>query len=322
LRWKVWPFEIPFTTEEKILLEQIKMLNFLPAPIIGGLVSIAIFLNTLFLCLLIYLAAIAKLIIPINSWRAQCTRAAIWLAETWIRGNSAWMWLTQRTTWRVSGLEGLRYDDWYLVISNHQSWVDIFVLQHVFNKRIPFLKFFLKQELIWVPIIGLAWWALDFPFMKRYSKHQLARHPELRGKDLETTRMACEKFKTTPVSVMNFLEGTRITPTKHQKQNSPHKNLLKPKAGGIGLVLGAMGEQISIMLDVTIIYPQGIPTAWDFFRGQVREIEVIVQKRPIPAEYSNQDYQNDPEFREAFQAWVRELWREKDELLGERLAAF
>jgi 1-acyl-sn-glycerol-3-phosphate acyltransferase len=222
----------------------------------------------------------------------------------------------------VSGLEGLRYDDWYLVISNHQSWVDIFVLQHVFNKRIPFLKFFLKQELIWVPIIGLAWWALDFPFMKRYSKHQLARHPELRGKDLETTRMACEKFKTTPVSVMNFLEGTRITPTKHQKQNSPYKNLLKPKAGGIGLVLGAMGEQISIMLDVTIIYPQGIPTAWDFFRGQVREIEVIVQKRPIPAEYSNQDYQNDPEFREAFQAWVRELWREKDELLGERLAAF
>jgi hypothetical protein len=121
---------------------------------------------------------------------------------------------------------------------------------------------------------------------------------------------------------MNFLEGTRITPTKHQKQNSPYKNLLKPKAGGIGLVLGAMGEQISIMLDVTIIYPQGIPTAWDFFRGQVREIEVIVQKRPIPAEYSNQDYQNDPEFREAIQAWVRELWREKDELLGERLAAF
>lgn len=295
------------------------MLNFLPAPVIGGLVSIALFLNTLFWCLLLYLVAMAKLLVPVRGWRTQCTKAAIWLAESWISGNSAWMWLTQRTKWRVSGLEGLRYDEWYLVTANHQSWADIFVLQHVFNKRIPFLKFFLKQELIWVPVIGLAWWALDFPFMKRYSKQKIARNPALRGKDLATTRKATEKFKTTPVSVMNFLEGTRFTPAKHRKQDSPYQNLLKPKAGGIGFVLGAMGEQISTMLDVTIAYPHGIPTAWDFYKGQVPEIEVIVQKRPIPAEYRNQDYQNDPEFREAFQAWVRELWQQKDALLDEKL---
>jgi 1-acyl-sn-glycerol-3-phosphate acyltransferase len=296
------------------------MLNFLPAPIIGGLVAIAIFFNTLFWCLLIYLLAIAKLIVPSKAWRAQCTKAAIWLAEAWISGNSAWMWLTQRTKWRVSGLEGLRNDKWYLVISNHQSWVDIFVLQHIFNKQIPFLKFFLKQELIWVPVIGLAWWALDFPFMKRYSRQQLARHPELRGKDLETTRKMCERFKTVPVSVMNFLEGTRITPAKHQKQASPYQYLLKPRAGGIGFVLGAMGEQISMMLDVTIVYPQGIPTAWEFLRGEVREIEVLVTERPIPGEYINQDYQNDPEFREAFQAWTRQLWEDKDRLLKQQLS--
>ena len=297
------------------------MLNFLPAPIIGGVASIAICFNTLFWCLLLYLVAVAKLLIPLPAWRAQCTRAAIRLAEAWISGNSAWMWLTQRTDWRVTGLEGLRYDDWYLVTSNHQSWVDIFVLQHIFNKRIPFLKFFLKQELIWVPVIGLAWWALDFPFMKRHSKQQLARNPALRGQDFETTRKACEKFKTTPISVMNFLEGTRITPAKHQWQESPYRYLLKPKAGGIGLVLGAMGDQIETMLDVTIIYPQGIPDAWTFIRGEVREIEVIVQKRPIPRNYLNQDYQNDPEFREEFQAWVRQLWQAKDELLGQRLTA-
>lgn len=297
------------------------MLNFLPPSVIGGLVSIAIFLNTLFLCSLIYLVAIAKLLSPVKAWRAQCTRGAIWLAETWIRGNSAWMWLTQRTKWRVTGLEGLRYDEWYLVVCNHQSWVDIFVLQHVFNKRIPFLKFFLKQELIWIPVIGLAWWVLDFPFMKRYSKQKLARHPELRGKDLETTRQACEKFKTTPVSVMNFLEGTRFTAAKHHRQESPYQHLLKPKAGGIGLVLGAMGEQITMMLDVTIIYPHGSPTAWEFFSGRVPEIEVMVQKRPIPPEFRNQDYQNNPQFRETFQAWVRELWWEKDALIDGRLSA-
>ena len=295
------------------------MLNFLPARIIGGLASIAIFLNTLFWCLLLYVAAIFKLIVPLRGWRKQWTKIAIWLAEAWISGNSAWMWLTQRTKWQVTGLEGLSYDDWYLVISNHQSWVDIFVLQHVFNKKIPFLKFFLKQELIWVPVIGLAWWALDFPFMKRYSKEQIARNPELRGKDLETTRKACERFKTTPVSVMNFLEGTRITPAKHQKQESPYRHLLKPKAGGIGFVLGAMGDQIDTMLDVTIVYPQGIPDAWAFLQGELKEVEVIIQKRPIPAEYRNQDYQNDDAFREGFQAWVRDLWWEKDHLLSERL---
>ena len=295
------------------------MLNFLPARIIGGLASIAIFLNTLFWCLLLYVAAIFKLIVPLRGWRKQWTKIAIWLAEAWISGNSAWMWLTQRTKWQVTGLEGLSYDDWYLVISNHQSWVDIFVLQHVFNKKIPFLKFFLKQELIWVPVIGLAWWALDFPFMKRYSKEQIARNPELRGKDLETTRKACERFKTTPVSVMNFLEGTRITPAKHQKQESPYRHLLKPKAGGIGFVLGAMGDQIDTMLDVTIVYPQGIPDAWAFLQGELKEVEVIIQKRPIPAEYRNQDYQNDDAFREGFQSWVRDLWWEKDHLLSERL---
>lgn len=291
------------------------MLNFLPASVIGGIASIAIFFNTLFWCLVLYTVAIAKLLVPIEAWRKQCTKLATWVAEAWISGNNGWMWLTQRTDWRVSGLEGLHNDGWYLVISNHQSWVDIFVLQTIFNKRIPFLKFFLKQELIWIPVIGLAWWALDFPFMKRYSKQQLARHPELRGKDLETTRKACEKFKTTPVSVMNFLEGTRFTAEKHAKQSSPYHYLLKPKAGGIAFVLGAMGEQIDTLLNVTIIYPQSVPTFWEFMKGQMRAVEVVIEKRPIPAQFVQQDYQNDPAFRKQFQEWVNQLWQEKDQLL-------
>lgn len=294
------------------------MLNFLPASVIGGIASIAIFFNTLFWCLVLYTVAIAKLLVPIKAWRKQCTKLATWVAEAWINGNKGWMWLTQRTDWRVSGLEGLNNDGWYLVISNHQSWVDIFVLQTIFNKRIPFLKFFLKQELIWIPVIGLAWWALDFPFMKRYSKQQLARHPELRGKDLETTRKACEKFKTTPVSVMNFLEGTRFTAEKHAKQSSPYHYLLKPKAGGIAFVLGAMGEQIDTLLNVTIVYPQSIPTFWEFMKGEMREVEVLIEKRPIPARFVQQDYQNDLAFRKQFQEWVNQLWQEKDQLLEKR----
>lgn len=294
------------------------MLNFLPGPLLAAISFSLLLLNTFFWCLPLYAFVLAKLL-PIPAWRRFCTKGAIWCAEAWISGNSAWMWLTQRTEWRVTGLDGLDRDEWYLVISNHLSWTDIFALQHIFNRRIPFLKFFIKQELIWLPVIGLAWWGLDFPFMKRYSKEQIRRNPELRGKDLETTRKACERFKTTPVSVMNFLEGTRYTPAKHERQNSPYDYLLLPKAGGIAFVLAAMDDQIDTMLDVTIAYPEGVVEFWGFLGGKLPSIEIYVQKRPIPPQYCHGDYSNDPDFRAEFQTWVSALWQEKDARLARML---
>lgn len=295
------------------------MLNFLPAPLLGALSLVLLMLNTLFWCVPLYILALAKLVLPLLVWRRACSKAIIWIAEAWISGNSAWMRLTQRTEWQVSELLDLSHEGWYLVVSNHQSWVDIFVLQRIFNRRIPFLKFFLKQELIWVPLLGLAWWGLDFPFMKRYSKEQLRRRPELKGKDLETTREACEKFKLTPVSVMNFLEGTRFTAEKHERQDSPHTHLLRPKAGGIAFVLAAMDRQVQTMVDVTIAYPEGVPNTWDFFCGRVRHVKVDVVKRPIPDKYLGGDYANDTVFRSEFQAWVNALWAEKDDRLHKML---
>lgn len=291
------------------------MLNFLPSFLIGSLSSILLILNTLFWSLPMYFVILLKLIIPISTWQKGCTKAIIRLAEMWVTFNSGAMWLTQRTEWEITGLENLKKEDWYLVIANHQSWVDIVAMQHVLNRRIPFLKFFIKQELIWVPIIGLAWWGLDFPFMKRYSKAFLNKHPELRGKDMETTRKKCEKFKYTPVSVMNYMEGTRFTPARHDKQQSPYKHLLKPKAGGIALVLSAMNEQIKTMVNITLIYPNGIPTSWDFLSGRMKRIIMHVDKLEIPSSLLTGDYQSDPFFREQFQTWVRELWEEKDALI-------
>src|SRR5688572_19110445 len=117
--------------------------------------------------------ALLKAIVPVAAFRRGASRVLVAIAESWIAGNSLLMRLFARIEWRVEGLENLRYAGWYLVVANHQSWVDIPVLQHVFNRRIPFLKFFLKQQLIWVPVLGLAWWALDFPFMRRYSRETL-----------------------------------------------------------------------------------------------------------------------------------------------------
>ena len=288
------------------------MLNFLPPLLVGLIASALMAINALFWVPILLLVSVVKLIIPVKSVRLLIDPVLLRIAENWISGNSAWMALTQRTVWDVQGIEGLNPRSWYLVNCNHQSWVDILVLQHLLNRRIPLLKFFLKQELIWVPVMGLAWWALEFPFMRRHSEDYLKKHPEMRGKDQETTRKACEKYALIPTSVMNFLEGTRFTPDKQQRQNSPYKHLLKPKVGGFALALNAMGDKFQSILDVTIVYPDGRPDFWDFTCGQVKRIVVRVRALPVPMDLVNGDYAHDPAVREAYQKWVQHLWTEKD----------
>jgi len=284
----------------------------------GILSIIMVFVNTLVMCAGLFPAAFLKLIIPVRFWRKWCDEILIGISTIWVRNNAWIMKLMHRIEWDIQGAETLEKDDWYIVVSNHQSWVDIPVLQTVFLGKIPFLKFFLKKELIWVPILGIAWWALDFPFMKRYSGEFLRKHPHLKGRDIEITRKACRKFKTKPVSVMNFMEGTRFTWAKRKKQNSPYNHLLKPKAGGIAFVLSSMGEHVKNLVDVTITYPEGVRNYWEFMCGKVTHIKVRVQNRPITQDLLG-DYANDPMFRENFRKWVNGLWEKKDQTMGEML---
>lgn len=291
------------------------MLFFLPAPIKGLLAFLLMALNTIIHVGPLLLITVFRVLIPVKAWSNLCAWVLIKIAESWMSVNSFALSLSRQIQIDVHGVDGLHYHGWYLVSCNHQSWSDILILQKVFSRRIPMLKFFLKQELIWVPLLGPAWWALDFPFMKRYSKEYLAQHPEMKGKDLETTRKACEKFKGVPVSVMNFLEGTRFTQAKHDAQHSPYDNLLKPKSGGIAFVLSAMGGQLQSMLDVTIVYHDKDIGFWDLLCGRVHSLTVHVVERPIPAAFASGDYESDLAFRNEFQAWVNQLWQEKDSLI-------
>lgn len=291
------------------------MLRFLPAPVRGAIAGILLALNTLFWCGPLFSLAFLKFLLPFKAVQKVVRHLMHEIASAWISVNSAWMHAMQKIRWDVKGLEGMDMHNSYLVTSNHQSWVDIFALQHQFNRRIPMLKFFLKKELIWVPLIGLCWWALEFPFMKRYTKEFLARHPEKKGQDLITTRQACERFRTNPVSVFNFLEGTRFTPEKHAQQKSPFKYLLKPKAGGIAFVLDAMGEQLKSLVNVTVHYPDGRPTLWSLLSGQVRKIVIRIERMDIPKQFIGKNYDMDENYRAAFQQWVNQLWVEKDALL-------
>ncbi|MCK5875524.1 MAG: acyltransferase [Alcanivoracaceae bacterium] len=282
--------------------------------IVTGLTTtLLLLLNTLLLIGPLLLLALLKLVMPTRRSRAMLSRWVMWVAETWAEGCKGIFALMTPTRWEISGAEKLRRDTSYLVVSNHQSWVDIPALIQAFNRKTPYFKFFLKKELIWVPFLGLAFWALDYPFMKRYSKEFLARHPELKGQDLAITRAACEKFRDLPVTVVNYLEGTRFTPAKQAAQQSPYQYLLKPKSGGIAFVLAALGEQIDALLDVTVVYDGGqAPGFWALLSGQVARVRVDILTRDLQPALWQGDYENDPAFRQYMHDWVSQLWRDKD----------
>ena len=283
------------------------------AMLTGVTTALLLLLNTLILIGPMMVVALLKLVLPGKTLRNRCSRGVMWIAETWAGICKAIFSLMTPTRWEVRGAEGLRRNTSYLVVSNHQSWVDIPALVQVLNGQVPYFKFFLKKELIWVPFLGLAFWALDYPFMKRYSKAVLDKHPELKGKDLEITRQACEKFQGIPVTVVNFLEGTRFTRAKQDRQQSPYTHLLKPKAGGVAFVLAALGDNLDALLDVTIAYPQGTPPGfWALLSGKVNRVVVDVQTRPLEPALWRSDYQEDAEFRAELQQWVSELWAAKD----------
>jgi 1-acyl-sn-glycerol-3-phosphate acyltransferase len=282
--------------------------------------AILLSLNSILHVTPLLVVALIKAVMRVRPVQSVCDRVLMAIAASWIAVNS-WMFdhLSDAEI-VVTGLPDAMPEGHFLVLCNHQSWVDIPVLQKLFNRRLPMLRFFLKSQLIWVPVLGLAWWALDFPFMKRYSRQQIEKRPDLAGKDVAATRQACEKFRRIPVSVVNFAEGTRFRPGKHAQQQSPFRHLLKPKAGGTALVLDAMSESLDTLVDVTITYPDGVGELGDLFANRIGRIVVDIQTLPIPAELRGGDYQNDEAHRARMQAWVNERWQAKDNTIDRLLA--
>ena len=280
-----------------------------------GVIVTAIFSLTIILVTIpIVLLALLKLI-PIPRWQNVLNPGFDAMTDAWITVNNWQQKYLLPTHIEIEGDVQLSRREWYMLVANHQSWCDILVLVRVFGTRIPGVKFFFKQSLLWVPVLGLALWGLDFPYMRRYTKQQLERNPELKGKDLERTRKSCAHFRHHPVTIINFLEGTRFTPVKHAQQNSPYRYLLTPKAGGMAFTLAAMNGQLHQMLDVTICYPEGIPRYWDYVCGGVNTIRVQVRQLPIGSELLG-DYGEDESYRNRFQGWVNQLWFDKDQRLA------
>jgi len=285
----------------------------------GAIVILIVTVNTIVLTAVIFILAIFKLLAPPGRARNAMTHWLSSLGELWVSVNKAMVWFYRGMEWDVRLPDGISHTGRYLVFCNHQSGVDILALQHCLNRRAPFGRYLLKHQLIWVPVLGIAWWALDMAFLRRYSKQELIRNPSLRGKDLENAARACEKLKHIPVSMMTFPEGTRFTSTKHRAQNSPYRHLLRPRYGGIGQVLYSFDDALDSLIDATIIYPDGVPTVWQYVSGQVKRIIVHVELRPIEADLRGQDFRDDALAKNRLIKWLGGIWEEKDRLMNDTL---
>ena len=249
----------------------------------------------------------------------------IQITNSWLSVNN---WLINHVLtdldWDISIDErlDLNLQGRYLMMCNHQSWVDTTVNQYFGLTQMPLTRFFTKWELIFIPFVGQAFKILGFPMMKRHTKEQIAKNPELKDRDLLEARKACEQLLSQPFTLLNYLEGTRFTEEKHAQQQSPYKNLLKPKAGGLALALGILGDQIDAFVDMTIVYPEGAPDFGDFWLGDVSRIAVDLRKIEIPAWVMGGNYEDDPVYRERFQHWVDQIWTEKDQLITQLKAKY
>lgn len=286
----------------------------LPPPLIGVLTFVLKFFVLMFWATLI-LPGVVLHLLPYRGLRDRTSRYCVWIARRWVGSNRLLYGLVHPMRWDLQIDGRLDPSRNYLVIANHQSWADILIMFVALHGRVPFLRFFLKDPLKYVPIIGQVCWAMEFPFMKRHSKEALARNPALRNEDLETTRQKCEVYKRQPVALVNFLEGTRFTEAKRAAKGSPFTHLLKPKSAGLAFTLNAMGEQFAGLVDITLVYAptaKGRSLLWSWLCGEQGQAQIHIQVRPLPAELMRGDYEHDSAFRSDFHRWVADLWTSKD----------
>ncbi|MDP6376829.1 MAG: acetyltransferase [Pseudomonadales bacterium] len=276
----------------------------------GTVTLLLIITNTVWHCLILFVLALIR--IPLSG--SARVRVEVWMdhwvIDPWVATNRWWFRFIKLCDVNVEWNDplGLNRDSWYIVVSNHQTWTDILLLQTTLRDAIPPVKFFTKQQLIWVPFIGVAMYILGFPYVRRISREQRMQNPALANVDRDNTLAACDGFRTHPTAALNFLEGTRFTREKHDRQQRPaYTHLLNPRLGGLGHVLQGLAEELHCLVDVTIVYPQGVPTFWEFLKGECPRVEIHIESRRLPEDILDEETQ-----RDALVPWVAAIWQEKD----------
>ena len=283
--------------------------KWLPNWLNGLIVGCVLFANLIIFGALVLTLGLVKLVLPIPVVSKLLHSAY----KGWCKGNRLGLWLgCNNIKVNISG--EVNANSWYLLISNHISWLDIAVLSSL--DALPAPKFFLKDELKYVPFIGTGAWAMGMPFMKRVTKAQLAKNPNLKGLDVERTKRSCRNFRHHPTTIVNFVEGTRFTAQKHQHQQSPFQHLLKPKAGGTAFALEVLNEQFDAMLNTSLVYSgQSDHVCRNILKGELESIHITIEVMPINTQMIG-SYQTDKAFRGQFQQYLNNLWTVKDKQLS------
>lgn len=286
---------------------------------VRGVIAIVLVVLWLIVCFsLFFPISLLKILIPIGRVKYAVTSILLGITWLWIGFvNFMGRWCSGIEI-DVQGLEGINKRGHYFLFANHSAWTDIIMLFHLYHGRMPFPRWFMKHSLIWLPMIGYVCWAVDMPFMHRLKPSQAKKRPDLKGKDLENTRRACEKFRYRPVVVVNYLEGTRFTWEKHARTRSPYDNLLSPKLGGAGFTLNAMGELLEGIIDLTVVFSPGCEgSGMDYALGKIRKVVIRARILPVPMDIVDCDLREDDAARIRFRDWVNDIWAHKDQQITE-----
>ncbi|MCI6863078.1 acyltransferase [Anaerobiospirillum succiniciproducens] len=298
------------------------MLHFLPAPILFVINFVWLSIGTTLLSIPVLLMAFIKLILPIRPVLKVVDVVNQLAFKCFCLNNAFLIRLTNKADWDIQGFENIKINGSCIIISNHVTWADIVLLCHVYRGRIPITKFFLKQSLIWIPVIGQVCYAIGMPFLRRYSRAKILKNPKLKNKDVNATRKACKSLVNYPSSLVNFVEGTRFTEAKAVAQKTPYQNLMPPKATSLAVALGIIGNNIDCILNTTLVYPDNKPGTNIFMSllcGRLHKfaarVEVISKEEEIQ-EHLIGDYLNDKQFKRNFNTKLRAIWQEKDESIA------
>lgn len=242
-------------------------------------------------------------------------RLAAGIAGVWA-DFMRWLLTTLPIQWVITG-EKLNPKGTYLVLANHQSWIDIMMVMVVLGKGTTLPRFFMKWELVYMPVINICAWALDFPIMRRYTQEDIKGRPELKNRDFDYAHDVLSRNPDQACVVVNYAEGTRFTPEKHRKNRSPYQHLLKPKVGGPQLALDCLRNRLDGIVDITLAYPGATLSVWHLLSGQVPKVMIHVETIDLP-----EGLEKTPETLaelKAFRGWMNSIWAQKDARLERML---
>lgn len=193
------------------------------------------------------------------------------------------------------------------LVANHQTQADIPVIFYaaVEAEAGGGVRWFAKDILKYTPLVGWGMLFLGNIFVKRqWHKDQ----------NLVAKALARFREQKSPFWIVNFLEGTRLTPEKlvesqmygRKRYGYVPQHTLIPRTKGFVVSVSNLRQKLDAVYDVTIGYPGKTPSIVSFFKGEPPVIHWHLRRYPMSEM---------PLDESGLNRWAFERFKEKDELL-------